>query len=144
MLQIETIERLPGRLLVSHYLIASFNYYHLDQSPMTDQAFDRLCVRLLEQYDSIEHTHKHLISKDDLAAGSCFLPYEKFPSRVLNTAYDYYNHCISGRMVALLEEHLCPIINTSTQATSKRISRTRSAVAETKTETKRITRSRRI
>ncbi len=89
MITVDLVERMTPGHLVHHYLISSFCYYHLHESPMTDDAFDRLCVRLLAVHDTIDHPHLHLIAKGDLEAGSCFLKFEDFPNLVQRSA----EHC---------------------------------------------------
>jgi hypothetical protein len=54
---------------------------------MTDQAFDKLCVWMLENYDSLEHEHKSLVTKDMLSAGSGYnISYDSYPLRVQHSA----------------------------------------------------------
>lgn len=72
--------------MVPWYLLASYLYYHKDESLLTDNTFDKLCVDLLDNYESITHIHKHLINKEDLKAGSCFLKEEEYPLIVKYTA----------------------------------------------------------
>lgn len=112
MLQVATIERMKPGHLVSHYLLASYLYYQLDMSPMTDAAYDRLCARLLEAYPGVEHQHKHLIDVESLAAGSGFnIPEEDYPSMVRDAVYDYCADCLNGKILAMLEPHLLPDVN---------------------------------
>jgi NAD-dependent DNA ligase len=56
--------------MIGQYLIHCYLYYICDQSIIPDEEFDQLCRDLLDKWDSIEHPHKHLISKDDLKAGT--------------------------------------------------------------------------
>jgi len=56
--------------LVPIFLMSSYLYYEKDESVLTDSQFDYLCKRLYDNWDKVEHMHKHLISKDDLKAGS--------------------------------------------------------------------------
>ena len=72
------ISRYPA-LLVAYYLMASYAYYEQDDPIFSDAYYDELAKTLLLKYDSIEHFHKHLISKDDLKAGSYLGTY---PERV--------------------------------------------------------------
>ena len=54
---------------------------------MTDGAFDKMCKWMLDNYDSLEHEHKSLVTKDMLVAGSGFnIPYDSYPLRVQNSA----------------------------------------------------------
>jgi hypothetical protein len=76
-----------NNLLVQWYLILSYAYYIEDESLVSDSEYDALCVRLLDKFDEIEHHHKHLISKDDLEAGTGFaLARRDYPSIVIGAA----------------------------------------------------------
>jgi NAD-dependent DNA ligase len=57
-------------MLVPYYLMLSYAYYKQDDPIVSDGFYDKLARKLLKEYDNIEHYHKHLISKDDLRAGS--------------------------------------------------------------------------
>ena len=50
--------------------MCSYAYYKLDKNLITDHEFDQLGKDILANYDNIEHMHKHLVSKDDLTAGT--------------------------------------------------------------------------
>lgn len=67
-------------MLVPYYLMLSYLYYELDQGLVSDEVFDRICKRLLERWEAIEHFHKHLIDFEALAAGTGY--YLSFPLRV--------------------------------------------------------------
>ena len=56
--------------LVPIYLMSSYLYYELDKNVLTDSQFDYLCKKILDNWDNINHMHKHLIDKDNLKAGS--------------------------------------------------------------------------
>lgn len=96
---------LPGQLL-QHYLLASYNYYHLSESPMTDDAFDLLCVRLKGCYDDLTHSHKHLVTKEDLEAGTCLLKAEQFPVFVRQGAEMYHARCANKSIYKDIENYL--------------------------------------
>lgn len=66
-------------LMVPWYLMASYAYYEQDNPILSDAVFDRLGRRLLEMYDKVEHFHKHLITVDDLKAGTYL---GEYPSRI--------------------------------------------------------------
>ena len=56
---------------ISMYLMASYAYYYVFDPIMTDAEFDMLGRYLLESIDDLpDHPHKHLITKDDLKAGT--------------------------------------------------------------------------
>lgn len=52
------------------YLMASYLYYHMNRSPITDEQYDWLCKQLLRDWDTFEHQHKYLVTKADLEAGT--------------------------------------------------------------------------
>lgn len=56
----------------ANYLILSYAYYKLNKSLVSDGQFDLLCKTLLDNFDSFEHKYKHLVTKDDLEAGTGF------------------------------------------------------------------------
>lgn len=127
-LGVETVERMKDGQMVQHFLMASFAYYHRNESPMTDHAFDRLCQRLLERYDHVVHPHKYLIDKDMLRAGSGYnLRWEDYPT-IIKTAVTngYASECESGQLQIKIEPHLLPREHSNAPA---RIRRTRPAAA---------------
>jgi len=54
------------------YLMASYLYYIRYQSVMPDAEYDQLAKDLLEGWNNFKHQHKHLVSKEDLKAGTLF------------------------------------------------------------------------
>lgn len=61
-------------------LMASYTYYLRYESILSDECFDGMAKYLLKEYDNLEHRYKHLVTKDMLAAGSCYnLRYEDYP-----------------------------------------------------------------
>lgn len=73
-------------MLVPWYLITAYAYYILDESLIQDHEFDSMAKELLEKYDSIEHRHKSLISRENLAAGTLLLSKEDYPTIVQEIA----------------------------------------------------------
>lgn len=55
---------------VPWYLMAAYAYYELDTPFMDDADFDWLARELLHKWPHVQHRHKHLITEDDLRAGS--------------------------------------------------------------------------
>lgn len=98
MIRENVVRVIPVNLLVSHYLVASYCYYHLNQSPMTDEAFDLLCVRLRDNYKKLNHTHLHLVEFESLSAGTCMLRMEQFPQIVQMSADMYMSRALSGEL----------------------------------------------
>ena len=72
--------------LISQYLVHSYLYYQLDNSTVSDGEYDNLAKQILENWDNIEHPHKHLISKDALQAGTFLLSEDEYPTIVKDTA----------------------------------------------------------
>ena len=75
---LETVDK-NINMSVPWYLMAAYAYYEEDNPILSDSMFDRLAKKMLKNWDAIEHFHKHVITKDDLEAGS-FLG--EYPSRV--------------------------------------------------------------
>ena len=56
---------------ISWYLMCAYAYYVQDEPMTDDHSFDYLCRTLLENFDDLpDHPHKHLITKDNLKAGT--------------------------------------------------------------------------
>jgi len=78
------IETLHINRLVPFYLMSSYLYYKEDRQVLTDEDFDRLAKRLLDNWDKVEHMHKHLITKEDLQAGTGYAI--QYTQRIINAA----------------------------------------------------------
>ena len=99
MLTKDIVERMSAGTLVQQYLLSSFSYYIMHTSPMTDEAFDYMCERLLQEYDSIEHQHKKYIDKEALKAGTAYHMKETdYPLIVQHSADLYAQSCLSGEL----------------------------------------------
>jgi len=81
---------------VAWWLMASYLYYHEDQPILSDAMFDELTHFLIERWDDVEHPHKHLISAQDLAAGSGFA-----------ISKDHYPAIVIGAAQRLMVEGIC-------------------------------------
>jgi len=74
---------------VSWYLIHSYLYYLCDTPVISDAAFDRICERLSQEFDSIDHPHDYLLDRDAMTAGTGHhIPYDQYPLIVRNLALD--------------------------------------------------------
>lgn len=74
--------------MIGKYLVHSFIYYRLHDSIISDAEFDVMCKTILENWDTIEHPHKHLLSKEVLEAGSGYhIKFKDYPLIVQNIAY---------------------------------------------------------
>jgi NAD-dependent DNA ligase len=67
-------------MLVPYYLMYSYAYYKEGESLIEDAEFDQMCKDLLDNWDKIEHYHKHLIDLDSLRAGTGYAI--QYPKRV--------------------------------------------------------------
>ena len=57
-------------MMVPWYLMAAYAYYKQDEPILSDAFFDAMGKTMLERWDDINHFHKHLITVDDLRAGT--------------------------------------------------------------------------
>ena len=57
---------------VSWFLMASFAYYVCNESIISDALYDEICKWLEENYQTISHQHKHLITPDMWSIGSAY------------------------------------------------------------------------
>ena len=57
-------------MMVPWYLMAAYAYYKQDEPILTDAFFDAMGKTMLERWDDIDHFHKHLITVNDLEAGT--------------------------------------------------------------------------
>jgi hypothetical protein len=75
-------------MLVPWYLMASYAYYVLDQSLLTDAQFDRMCSLLYQNWDMIDHRHKAWVDRDALRAGTGYHMAERdYPSMAVSAAH---------------------------------------------------------
>ncbi len=79
--KVEEIIAREANKLVSWYLIASYAYYKLDETIISDDLFDRICVRLLEEMWLLDHVNLDLVRPGDLEAGTGFR-IKNYPLRV--------------------------------------------------------------
>lgn len=76
---------------IAWILIASYCYYQRDTSILSDEAFDKLCKKTLDNYSGLVHNHKHLVTEDSLRAGTLFnLKHNDYPLIV---------QCVAGQMM---------------------------------------------
>ena len=73
-----------ANMLVPYYLMYSYLYYEKDSPIVSDTEYDTICKRLYDEWDTIEHYHKHIINKEDLTAGTGYTL--KYPTIVKDTA----------------------------------------------------------
>jgi hypothetical protein len=78
---LEVLDKSPNAI-VAWYLMASYAYYHEDDPILSDEVFDWLCVRFLENWNAIKHPHKHLTDEGQLKCGTLLLGKDDYPSMV--------------------------------------------------------------
>ena len=59
--------------VISWILAGSYSYYILDEPILSDTVFDNMCKYVFNNWDKIEHQHKHLFTKEDMENGSLFM-----------------------------------------------------------------------
>ena len=59
--------------------MAAYAYYVEDDPILSDAVYDRLVTKIINNWDAIEHHHKHLLDFDQLKAGTYL---GEYPSRV--------------------------------------------------------------
>jgi len=69
---VQMLVRQSPKLAVSWWLIASYAYYQCNETIISDECFDYLTLVIRENYDTIEHVNKDLITEDRLSCGSAF------------------------------------------------------------------------
>jgi hypothetical protein len=83
---------------LSWFLIASYCYYCRYESILSDEVYDKMALYLLNNYDEIDHMHKHLVTKDMLQAGTAYnLRMEDYPLRVRVIGEDLMDRLNRGR-----------------------------------------------
>ena len=84
------IDSISNNRLIPIYLMSSYLYYELDKNVLSDSQFDYLCKKILDNWDNINHMHKHLIDKDNLKSGSGYgLEYTNL---IKGASLNWYEH----------------------------------------------------
>lgn len=85
-----TVESLSLGRCLQCFLMCAYQYYHRYTSLISDSDFDALGKRLLAHWDDFEHMHKHLVSLDDLRAGTLYALSEKdYPRMIVHASEDW-------------------------------------------------------
>lgn len=79
-------------LMIPWYLMAAYAYYKEDDPIISDLMFDNLAKKIYNNWEDIEHTHKYLIKKDDLLAGTYLGEYPSIVSGALDEVRRVYKH----------------------------------------------------
>ena len=75
----EIIENNPN-MMIPWYIMASHAYYTMDDPILTDGLYDELAQTMLSSWNTLEHIHKHLITEEDLRAGTLLC--RELPQRI--------------------------------------------------------------
>lgn len=74
------IDSFPINKCLKWYLVHSYLYYRCDSPVIPDAAFDRICERLAQEYDQVNHRHQDFLDIDALRAGTGFhISYDQYP-----------------------------------------------------------------
>lgn len=57
---------------ISDYLILSYAYYILGVNLTTDKAYDYICKYIADNWDTLTHVHKHLLTIENLEATTAY------------------------------------------------------------------------
>lgn len=72
---------------ISFILTAAYLYHFYNRSFLDDVTFDKMCKFVYDNYEALEHPHKHLFTKEDMANGSLFhLKEDDYPTIVKTNA----------------------------------------------------------
>lgn len=75
---LDKIDNNPN-MLVPWYLMSAYAYYVEDDPIISDAVYDRLVKKIIANWSKIEHQHKHLLTLEQLEAGTYL---GEYPSRV--------------------------------------------------------------
>lgn len=81
---------------ISWYLLGSYAYYCAYESLLEDTTYDKMCKYILENYDKLEHQHKHLVDVEALRAGTGY-QIKEYPLVVQVTAEGMIRDMLSKR-----------------------------------------------
>jgi hypothetical protein len=70
------------------YLMSCFAYYCLGEPFLLDSDHDTLCKHLYEEWDNVEHIHKHLVEREALLASTGSEDPSTYLVRVKNATYN--------------------------------------------------------
>lgn len=70
---------------IPYFLMASYLYYQKDISMFSDVRFDALCKWMESHWHLLTHQHKHLITLEDLRAGTGF-GIKEYPGMAIGAA----------------------------------------------------------
>ena len=86
------VDELTSEQLVSWFLMACYAYYEVHNPIMEDHEFDLLTARLKDEWESIDHPHKSLITPSHLDATTGYDI--KYPTIVKYTTIEVINESL--------------------------------------------------
>jgi hypothetical protein len=106
-IDLNLVDLMSPEIMIRQYLMASYAYYILHESPYVDHAFDRLCAKLAEAWDTFEHPLKKYTDKESLRAGTGYhIKAEDYPRGVQYTARMWCERVKSGEFIYDQRERL--------------------------------------
>ena len=84
---------------IARYLMCAYAYYVEDKPLISDMEFDKLAKYIKHNYDELMHVHKHLVTIDDLDAGTYL---GQYPNRVKN-AVSHYREKMGNRSTPYID-----------------------------------------
>ena len=66
-------------MYVPWYIMAAYAYYIEDTPILSDTTFDKMSLKILKEWDNIEHFHKQFLTKEMLVGGTYL---GEYPTRV--------------------------------------------------------------
>ena len=80
---------------VSTYIMSSYMYYVHDKSCISDNEYDMICKRILDNYDNTGHSLSWILSKGELACGSGYRVCYRLPHHYMQYAI-YWHRTLTG------------------------------------------------
>lgn len=79
-------------MALPYYLMASYAYYEESDPIFSDDYYDNLAKKILDNWDNIQHYHKNLLNKDMLKAGTFIGEYPSIVKDALKNMRECYKH----------------------------------------------------
>jgi hypothetical protein len=64
--------KLAPMAIVPWFCMASYLYYIHNKSLLSDALYDQIAKEMLDNWEDVEHPHKHLFTQEDLETGSLY------------------------------------------------------------------------
>lgn len=91
------VDHVDTHNLVQVYLMSCYLYEHKHLQVLDDDEFDAVCQWLDEEWDDIDHVHKHIIDREALSTSTAsYLREDDFPNMVKGAAMAWYSEFGTG------------------------------------------------